>query len=100
MAWKDEAFELGVQWANVYETGSASRKLICDMMNTYFLVNVVHNDFKDPDTIFRGFHEAAASFHQVLKGAAMDALGENLQNSLTLANGMPHGYEREAVAVA
>ncbi|KZW01199.1 methylenetetrahydrofolate reduct [Exidia glandulosa HHB12029] len=55
MAWKDEAFELGMQWANVYEADSPSNKLITDIMNTFLLVNVVHNDFKDPNAIFETF---------------------------------------------
>jgi methylenetetrahydrofolate reductase (NADPH) len=52
---KDEAFELGLQWANLYDSGSPTRQVITNMMETYFLVNVVHNDFKDPDAIFRPF---------------------------------------------
>ncbi|KZT34350.1 methylenetetrahydrofolate reduct [Sistotremastrum suecicum HHB10207 ss-3] len=60
MAWKDEAFELGMQWANLYESGSASRSLITDMMENYFLVNVVHNDFQDTEAIFRPFWAVAA----------------------------------------
>ncbi|KAF8202173.1 methylenetetrahydrofolate reductase-domain-containing protein [Pholiota molesta] len=52
MAWKDEAFELGNQWAKLYESGSPSQKLIDEFMETSFLVNVVHNDFHDPDAIF------------------------------------------------
>ncbi|KAF8508575.1 methylenetetrahydrofolate reductase-domain-containing protein [Hysterangium stoloniferum] len=55
MAWKDEAFELGYHWANVYEPTSPSRRLVHDMMDSFFLVNVVHNDFKDPEAIFLPF---------------------------------------------
>lgn len=61
MAWKDEAFELGNQWAQVYEPGSPSRKLITELMDSFFLVNVVHNDFKDTDAIFQSFYEAGAA---------------------------------------
>jgi len=55
MAWKDEAFELGYQWSQIYDATSTARALISDMMDTYFLVNVVHNDFQDADAIFRPF---------------------------------------------
>jgi len=55
MAWKDEAFELGYEWARVYDANSSARTLITEMMDTYFLVNVVHNDFQDADAIFRPF---------------------------------------------
>jgi len=62
MAWKDEAYELGQQWALFYEPDSPSRKLITELMDTYFLVNVVHNDFKDGEAIYRPFLKAGAEF--------------------------------------
>lgn len=57
---QDEAFELGYRWASVYEVNSISRKLIQDMMDNFFLVNVVHNDFKDPQAIFHPFFKVGA----------------------------------------
>ncbi|KAF9525328.1 methylenetetrahydrofolate reductase-domain-containing protein [Crepidotus variabilis] len=60
MAWKDEAFELGTQWANLYEHNSPTQKLINEVMDTWFLVNVVHNDFHDRDAIFKPFFKAGA----------------------------------------
>ncbi|KAF8141572.1 methylenetetrahydrofolate reductase-domain-containing protein [Boletus edulis] len=62
MAWKDEAFELGCKWAYVYDAGSLSRKLIMDMMNDFYLVNVVHNDFKDPNAIFVPFFKVGEQY--------------------------------------
>ncbi|KAH9940805.1 methylenetetrahydrofolate reduct [Epithele typhae] len=62
MAWKDEAFELGRQWAKLYEPDSSSRKLIDAITDTYCLVNVVHNDYKKPDAIFEPFFKAGAEF--------------------------------------
>lgn len=55
IAWKDEAFELGVQWAGLYPDGSESRKLIQQVMDTSYLVNIVANDFKDGMSIFEPF---------------------------------------------
>lgn len=56
-AWKDEAFELGQQWANLYPAGSKANQVLNEVFNTYYLVNVVHNDYRDPDSlaIFRPF---------------------------------------------
>lgn len=56
-AWKDEAFELGQQWANLYPSGSKANQVLNEIFNTYYLVNVVHNDYRDPDSlaIFRPF---------------------------------------------
>ncbi|RDB23864.1 Methylenetetrahydrofolate reductase 1 [Hypsizygus marmoreus] len=62
MAWKDEAFELGQQWARLYEHDSPSQKLISELMDTCFLVNVVHNDFHDPEAIFEPFFKAGAEY--------------------------------------
>ncbi|KAG8852083.1 hypothetical protein FRB91_007020 [Serendipita sp. 411] len=59
MAWKDEAFELGMQWSKLYDSGSPTQKLIAEIMETYTLVNVVHNDFRNPDAIFGPFYRAA-----------------------------------------
>ncbi|KAF8817427.1 methylenetetrahydrofolate reduct [Phlegmacium glaucopus] len=62
MAWKDEAFELGQQWAKLYEPDSPSNKLITEIMDTSFLVNVVHNDFHDSEAIFKPFLKAGAEY--------------------------------------
>ncbi|CAK9781082.1 methylenetetrahydrofolate reduct [Cutaneotrichosporon oleaginosum] len=55
IAWKDEAFELGCQWANLYPEGSPTRSLIRNIMDTSYLVNIVANDFKDGMAIFEPF---------------------------------------------
>ena len=52
---RDEAFELGLQWANLYPESSSSRQLIEDTMSTSYLVNIVANDFKDGQSIFQPF---------------------------------------------
>lgn len=62
MAWKDEAYELGLQWANSYDEGSAAGEFIRSFFNTSLLVNVVHNDFRQPDAIFEPFIKAAADY--------------------------------------
>ena len=59
---QDEAYELGLQWAKLYDPDSPSRKFITEVMNTYYLVNVVHNDFHDPEAIFKPFFKAGTEF--------------------------------------
>eukprot|EP00095_Tigriopus_kingsejongensis_P011923 snap_masked-scaffold507_size152468-processed-gene-0.27 protein:Tk11923 transcript:snap_masked-scaffold507_size152468-processed-gene-0.27-mRNA-1 annotation:"hypothetical protein DAPPUDRAFT_301720" len=45
-AWREEAFGLWTQhWANLYDEGSPSRRVIEHIADTYFLVNLVDNDF-------------------------------------------------------
>jgi len=56
LVWKDEAFGLWrSQWASLYEEGSTSRRLLDNIRSTYFLVNVVDNNFIDGN-IFAIFH--------------------------------------------
>ena len=45
-----------------YEPDSPSRKLVSSFMDTFLLVNVVHNDYKQPQGIFEPFFKAAADF--------------------------------------
>jgi len=48
--WKDEAFALWLsQWAPLYEEGSASRALIQEVHDSYYLVNCVDNDYVKGD---------------------------------------------------
>ncbi|KAI1854098.1 hypothetical protein JX265_003579 [Neoarthrinium moseri] len=55
LAWKDEAFRLGVDWAHCHESGTPSRALIDEIMNDWYLINIVNNDFHQPRTIFELF---------------------------------------------
>lgn len=44
--WKDEAFALWrEQWAKLYPEGSPSRELLYHISDTYYLVNLVDNDY-------------------------------------------------------
>ncbi|KAF2836057.1 methylenetetrahydrofolate reductase 2 [Patellaria atrata CBS 101060] len=56
LAWKDEFFRLGQDWANCYPSSSPSRYVIQDLMDTWFLVNIVHNDFHQTHGIFPIFN--------------------------------------------
>lgn len=40
LAWKDEAFQLGTDWARCYEANTPSRLLLEDMMEHWYLVNI------------------------------------------------------------
>ena len=55
LAWKDEAFKLGLDWARCHAQGSVSRRVIEGIMNNWFLVNIVHNDFHSTHGIFELF---------------------------------------------
>ena len=52
LIWKDEAFSLWIDdWANIYDTKSESYKLLNEVYNTYYLVNIVDNNFVDGDML-------------------------------------------------
>lgn len=55
MAWKDEAFALWSQWANLYEPASTSHRLLTEIQQSWCLINIVHHDFTRPDAIFTIF---------------------------------------------
>ncbi|KAI1758741.1 methylenetetrahydrofolate reduct [Hypoxylon sp. FL1150] len=55
LAWKDEAFRLGMDWAHCYDASSPSRVLIEKIMNEWYLINIVNNDFRQQRTIFELF---------------------------------------------
>ncbi|XP_055388622.1 methylenetetrahydrofolate reductase (NADPH)-like [Condylostylus longicornis] len=49
-AWKAEAFQLWqVEWASIYDEGSPSRVLIDQICNSWYLVNIVDNNFLSGD---------------------------------------------------
>ncbi|KAI8821764.1 methylenetetrahydrofolate reductase-domain-containing protein [Fimicolochytrium jonesii] len=52
IAWKDEAFELWQKWANLYTPSTPSHDLITTVAESWFLVNVVDNNYKDQQAIF------------------------------------------------
>ncbi|KIN08376.1 hypothetical protein OIDMADRAFT_110362 [Oidiodendron maius Zn] len=52
LAWKDEAFRLGEDWAKCHDASSPSRVLIESLMESWYLVNIVHNDFHQTHGLF------------------------------------------------
>jgi len=55
LAWKDEAFELWLEWAKMYDEGSRSMEILREIAQSWYLVNIVHNDFHQGDRIFALF---------------------------------------------
>jgi methylenetetrahydrofolate reductase (NADPH) len=61
LVWKDEAFALWGLWARQYDEGSQSRKVIEEIKDTWFLVNIVDNNFVNPDS------ELTALFKRIIE---------------------------------
>ena len=56
LIWKDEAFGLWMNdWASIYEQESASFKILQEIYKTYYLVNIVDNDYVDGNMIQQFF---------------------------------------------
>ena len=52
LAWRDEFYHLGSQWSKCYDEDSEARRLIKDITENWYLVNIVHNDFRQKRGIF------------------------------------------------
>lgn len=61
MAWKEEAFELWAQWANLYEADSASHQLLKSIKSQWYLINIVDNNFVVSDGIWNLFDVDASN---------------------------------------
>lgn len=103
LAWKDEAYEIGRNWARVYDAQSETRKLLEGVFGSesgdegsWFLVNVVHNDFKAPDAIFKPFLAAAGVEATIANAPAV----QRVQQAATATAGVfANGIEAATNAV-
>lgn len=51
-AWNEEAFGIWGEWSRVYGKASPSEKLLTDIRDDYWLVNVIHHDFVEKDALW------------------------------------------------
>jgi len=63
-AWKDEAFALWEQWSRCYPQHSKPRELLNELGQTWYLVNMVNNDYHEKDGIFEFFKEDVLAAQQ------------------------------------
>jgi methylenetetrahydrofolate reductase (NADPH) len=110
LAWKDEAFRLGMDWAHCHSSLSPSRHLIENMMETWYLVNIgmflilvrismilnsitVHNDFHQTHELFSLFNG--------LQVGEMDKLFDfSLSNGNAETNGVIGGLHSDLASDA
>ncbi|CCG83454.1 Methylenetetrahydrofolate reductase [Taphrina deformans PYCC 5710] len=59
LAWKDEAYRLGTDWANSYPKDSVSRNLLSAVMSDWYLCVLVSNDFMSENALFTLFDDLA-----------------------------------------
>lgn len=51
-AWKEEAFTIWLEWAKLYARNTPSFKLLNEIYNNYYLVSIVHHDFKNESALW------------------------------------------------
>ncbi|PGH35941.1 methylenetetrahydrofolate reductase [[Emmonsia] crescens] len=89
LAWKDEAYRLGDDWAKCHPATSPSRRLIQQVMDSWYLVNIVNNDFHKTHDIFNLFKDLRVkNFDTEVEPIAPAA--EPVDN--TQQNGQPQKY--------
>lgn len=72
--WKDEAFAIWRdEWACLYEEGSASRKLLEEIADTWWLVSVVDNDYVEGGDLCAVFGVDATGAPAAANGAKQQA---------------------------
>ena len=76
LAWKDEFYRLGQDWANCHASTSPARYVIGDLIDTWYLLNIVHNDFHVTSGIFPLFD-----------GLKVEGMEKKFESGLTATNG-------------
>jgi methylenetetrahydrofolate reductase (NADPH) len=96
LAWKDEFFRLGQDWAECHTSSSPSRYLIEDLMDTWYLVNIVNNDFHESRGIFHLFNGLAVKdldkpLHQVKDLPLRPKANGNASHETSTVHGVVNG---------
>lgn len=86
LAWRDEFYHLGEEWSKCYDEGSEARRLIREVTETWFLVNIVHNDFRRERAIFELFEGLSVPGVEVT-----DGVGEVEAGKKAMTNGVHAG---------
>ncbi|KAF4120235.1 methylenetetrahydrofolate reductase (NADPH) [Geosmithia morbida] len=51
-AWAEEAFGIWAEWSKVYGRGSDTEKLLGSIKDDYWLINVIHHNYVEPDALW------------------------------------------------
>lgn len=87
LAWKDEAYRLGEDWAKCHDATSPSRKLIQHVMDDRYLVNIVDNDFHRSNAVFDLFKDLIVKDLDVeVTGKPVEANGTTEPNGTEIKN--------------
>lgn len=87
LAWKDEAYRLGEDWSKCHDAASPSRKLIQQIMDDWYLVNIVDNDFHRTNAVFDLFKDLEVKDLDVELPGKPATNGTSEQNGVAQQNG-------------
>ncbi|KAK5167102.1 methylenetetrahydrofolate reductase (NAD(P)H) met13 [Saxophila tyrrhenica] len=101
LAWRDEFYHLGSEWSKCYDEDSEARKVIREVTESWYLVNIVHNDFRQKRGIYHLFDGLKVSGVDVQVNGDAQTNGHSHTNGVTEAetqggakpevNGVPDG---------
>ncbi|KAN0053415.1 hypothetical protein ACTA71_009865 [Dictyostelium dimigraforme] len=84
MVWKDEAFALWeTQWATTYTPSSTSRTLIDSMINGYYLINIVDNNFINGN-IFQPFIDLVNNLSSPVLSSSSNGIQSTTSNTASI----------------
>ena len=99
--WKDEAFALWQeQWGKLYAEGSSSRDLLTRISESYYLVNLVDNDFPKESSLWEVLTAMFAQTELDKQAAVPDTPAEDnetLEAPLPAASRYFHHYTMEDI---
>ncbi|KAG0286569.1 hypothetical protein BGZ96_009348 [Linnemannia gamsii] len=100
-AWKDEAFALWEQWSRCHPQESKPRELLNELGQTWYLVNIVNNDYHEKEGIFEIFKEDVLAIQQQQQADAKaeEAIATKLQE-ITISASDTITPQVEAIAIA
>lgn len=50
---QEEAFDIWTEWSQLYPRNSSARKILQEVADDWWLVSLIHHDFKDEDGLWR-----------------------------------------------
>jgi len=101
--WRGEAFAIWAeQWGKLYEPDSDSRRLLNDISESYFLVNLVDNDFPKENCLWAALEDmfSARALMEKLEGKMslrewidMHGRGQMMPTSISKQTSMDNGHQ-------
>ena len=91
LAWKDEAYRLGSDWAHCHAASSPSRRLIDNIMETWYLVNIVSQRASiltrpNERAVHNDFHQSRGIF-SLFDGLEVKEMGQTTRQPSSMTNG-------------